>query len=114
WLHDLEQTTINEQAGKTDNEWHLYFKEFSLLNIYIRNNTEGTADTMAALYEVKVNCGIDTYNNMRAFIIENISTTWASVDEFTDYLSSIERWSHSVGIVLRTDSDMYTRAMGIK
>lgn len=113
WLTDCQNTSINEHAGKTKAEWHLFFKEKSLLNIYIRDNVNGTADTMAALYDVKVNCGVDTYNNMRKFVIENISTTDANISQFSEYLRDIERFCNTVGIRLCTDSHMYARAFRV-
>ncbi len=51
---------------------------------------------------------------MKKFVIENISTTDASVREFTEYLSDIQRWCSSVGIALRTDSADFKKAMGVK
>ncbi|MGZ5029043.1 MAG: hypothetical protein ACXWAT_00740 [Methylobacter sp.] len=114
WMHDCMTTTTNEHSGNDKDWWHLFFKEKSLLNIYIRDNVNGTADTMAALFDVKVNCGAETYNNMKKFVIENISTTDANVVQFTEYLNDIQRFCGSVGISLRTDSAMFRRAMGIK
>lgn len=114
WLTDCQNTTCNEQAGRTKDEWHDEFKEKSLLNIYIRDNVNGTAETMAALYEVKLNCDVDVYSSMRNFVIKNISTTDANVTQFTEYLTDIERFCQTVGIQLRTDSDMYRQAMGKK
>lgn len=114
FMHDCERTTVNEHAGNDKDWWHLFFKEKSLLNIYIRDNVNGTAETMAALFDVKVNCGADTYNNMKRFVIENISTTDANVAQFTEYLNDIQRFCGSVGISLRTDSQMFRQAMGIK
>lgn len=114
WMHDCMKTTVNEHAGTDKDDWHLFFKEKSLLNIYIRDNVSGTADTMAALFDVKVNCGTDTYNNIKRFVIENISTTDANVAQFSEYLNDIQRFCGSVGITLRTDSPMFRQAMGIK
>lgn len=114
WCTDMQRTTVNEHAGNTKNWWLHYFKEHSLLNIYIRDNVDGTAETMAALYDVKINCGVDAYNSMKSFVIKNISTTDANVPQFTEFLSDIQRWCGSVGIALRTDSADFRRAMGVK
>ncbi|MFA6213405.1 MAG: recombination protein NinB [Candidatus Obscuribacterales bacterium] len=114
FMYDCEHTGVNEQAGKTKDEWHSFFKERALLNIFIRDNVDGTAETMAALYEVKTSCGVDVYNNMKAFVIDKISTTSANVVQFTEYLQDIERFCYSVGIALRTDSQDYLKAMGVK
>lgn len=114
WLTDCMTTTVNERAGNDKDWWHLFFKEKSLLNIYIRDNVNGTADTMSALFDVKVNCGSETYGNMKKFVIENISTTDANVSQFSEYLNDIQRFCGSVGISLRTDSAIFRQAMGIK
>lgn len=114
WMTDCQNTTCNEYSGRTKDEWHLEFKEKSLLNIYIRDQTKNYAELMSSLYEVKVECDDDVYFNMREFIIDNTSTTDASVAQFAEYLTDIERFCHSVGIQLRTDSDMYRQAMGKK
>ncbi|MGZ5053354.1 MAG: recombination protein NinB [Methylobacter sp.] len=37
WLTDCQNTGINEQARKTKDEWHLFFKEKSLLNIFLKD-----------------------------------------------------------------------------
>lgn len=112
WVKDASDTSNNEHAGNTKDWWHNFFKEHSLLNIYIRDDVAGTAATMAALYDVKVNCGIDTFNNMKKFVIESISTTDANVAQFSEYLQDVERFCNTVGIRLRTDSYLYSSAMG--
>lgn len=113
WLTDAQNTTANTYAGNVKEWWHLFFKEHSLLNIYIRDNVAGTAETMAALYDVKINCGVETYNNMRKFVINNISTTDANISQFSEYLRDIERFCNTVGIKLRTDTHIYRRAIGV-
>ncbi|MFA5996657.1 MAG: recombination protein NinB [Candidatus Paceibacterota bacterium] len=112
WLTDCQNTTCNEHAGRTKDEWHREFKEKSLLNIYIRDQTKNYAELMAALYEVKIECDSDVYGNMREFIINNTSTTDANLSQFSEYLADIERFCYSAGIQLRTDSDIYRQAMG--
>lgn len=114
FITDTSKTTCNEHAGHEKEWWHGFFKEHSLLNIYIRDNVEGMAETMAALYEVKIHCGIDEYNKMKSFVIKNISTTWADVRQFTEYLNDISRFCGQVGIALRTDTELFKKAMGLK
>jgi len=114
FMHDCERTSCNEHAGNTKDYWHKFFKEHALLNIFIRDDVDGISETMAALYEVKQQCGVEVYNNMKKFVIENISTTSANVREFTEYLSDIQRWCGGVGIALRTDSADFKKAMGQK
>jgi hypothetical protein len=114
WLTDCENTACNEHAGKTKDDWHLEFKEKSLLNIFLKDETKIYARLLGALYQIKVDFGSDAYDLQYKFIIEKLSTTEANVAQFTEYLTDIERFCHSVGIQLRTDSDMYRQAMGKK
>ena len=114
FMHDCERTGCNEHAGNTKDYWHRYFKSQSLLNIFIRDDVDGISETMGALYEVKQACGVEVYNNMRKFVVDNISTTDANIKQFTEYLSDIQRFCSSVGIVLRTDSADFKRAMGAR
>ena len=114
WLTDCERTLSNEHMGNTKHEWHKRFKREILLNIYIRDNVDGMAETMGSLYEVKINCGVDVYRNIKDFVIDKISTTDANVKQFTEYLTDIQRFCAWAGIGLRTDSPEFKRAFGLK
>ncbi|MGZ4968016.1 MAG: recombination protein NinB [Methylobacter sp.] len=114
WLTDCENTTCNDHAGKTKDEWHLEFKEKSLLNIFLKDEAKIYARLLGALYQIKVDFGQEAYDLQYEFIIDKLSTTEANVAQFAEYLTDIERFCHSVGIQLRTDSDMYRQAMGKK
>lgn len=114
WLTDCQDTTCNEHAGKTKDDWHLEFKEKSLLNIFLKDENKIYAKLLGALYQIKVDFGSDAYELQYEFIIDKLSTTEANVAQFTEYLTDIERFCHSVGIYLRTDSDMYRQAMGMR
>jgi hypothetical protein len=114
WLTDLQDTNINEHAGKTKDEWHLEFKKKSLLNIFLKDESKIYARLLGALYQIKVDFGPDAYDLQYDFILDKLSTTEANVAQFTEYLNDIERFCHSVGIQLRTDQHIYQQAMGIK
>ncbi|MFA5921199.1 MAG: recombination protein NinB [Methylococcaceae bacterium] len=114
WLTDCQNTDCNEHAGRTKEEWHREFKEKSLLNIFLKDETKKYAKLLGALYQIKVDFGGDAYGLQYDFIIDKLSTTEANVVQFTEYLTDIERFCHSVGIQLRTDSDMYRQAMGMR
>lgn len=114
WLTDCQNTGINEHAGKTKDEWHLWFKEKSLLNIFLKDPKKKYAALLGALYQIKVDFGDEAYRLQYEFIIEKLSTTEANVTQFTEYLTDIERFCHSVGIQLRTDQYLYQEAMGTK
>jgi len=57
---------------------------------------------------------IDGYEQLRDGIINLTSTTKCSVEQFSEYLGKIQRYCHERGIFLRTDSELYQRAMGKK
>jgi hypothetical protein len=114
WMTDLAATREEAYAGSTKNEWHDHFKEKALLNIFIRDNTNGTAESMAAVYEAGVSCGPTIHAVLKKAVVDGISTTQASVKQFTEYLSDIQRFCDSTGVRLRTNTDDFNRAMGLK
>lgn len=114
WMTDLAATREEEYAGSTKEEWHDHFKEKALLNIFIRDNTNGTAETMAAVYEAGVSCGATIHATLKKAVVDGISTTQATVKQFTEYLSDIQRFCDSTGVRLRTNSELFNRAMGLK
>lgn len=114
WLTDCEKTENNEHAGSTKYEWHRRFKEMALLNIFTRDNVDGTAQTMAVLYNSKKAMGIDDYTTLREFVIHKISTTDCDIAQFTEYLTDIQRYCDHHQIYLRTDNENFSKAMGKK
>lgn len=114
WMTDLAATREEAYAGSTKDEWHDHFKEKALLNIFIRDNTNGTAETMAAVYEAGVTCGHAIHATLKKAVVAGISTTDASIKQFTEYLSDIQRFCDSTGVRLRTNTDDFNRAMGLK
>jgi hypothetical protein len=114
WMTDLADTREEEYAGSTKDEWHDHFKEKALLNIFIRDNTNGTAESMAAVYEAGVNCGPTIHAVLKKAVVDGISTTQATVKQFSEYLSDIQRFCDSTGVRLRTNSELFNRAMGLK
>lgn len=114
WLKDCQDTTMNEYAGNFKDWWHDKFKRESLLNIFIADEKKQYAQTMAALAIVRNQVGEVEYEAMYEFVISKLSTTEASIKQFAEYLNAIEHWCHWHGILLRTDSLDYKRAMGKK
>jgi hypothetical protein len=112
WLNDISKTDINEHAGSTENEWHLYFRTNYFLPVYIRDGVGDYAKTMDSLrYLAELTDGGNEYQNMREFVHKRISTTEADVSQFSECLNKIELWCHGAGIYLRTDPQIYAVAM---
>jgi len=107
WLTDCENTDYNEQEGHTQKEWHRYFKINDLMPIFMRDD-EDYAELILTVSDVS-GAAFDT---MMDFIIDNTSTTKCNAAQFTEYLTCIERFCGSNGIMLRTDAHLYGRAMG--
>lgn len=112
WLSDCQDTDINEYAGMLQNDWHERFKHDSLLNIFIADPDKEYAATMAALTNIRQHGMENEYQAMHKYMMSELSTTEASVKQFTQYLREIDHWCHWHGIKLRTDSEHYAKAMG--
>jgi len=110
WLTDIEKTTVNTFAGHTQKEWHDRFKGLYLVKIYIRDRDD-YAELWATLADLKqVGCERESRGIWR-FIRNQTSTTLATVSQFAEYLTQINRWCLMRGIWLRTDAELYALAM---
>ena len=113
FINDCEKTDINEHAGNSADEWHYRFKKDYLVRIYERDNVEYgiMMQSLRSIYKrgLKSECEV-----MRDHVIRETSTTKATIKQFCEYLNSIERWCHSQGIYLRTDSDIYKTALKVR
>jgi hypothetical protein len=117
WLQDFKRTTINELAGQASQEWHDTFRIDYLLPIYARDG-EKWAQTMAYLGIIQQHGTNEMYMSAIDRVLhtrdltQRLSTTEATVEQFTEYLQCIEHYAHDNCIMLRTDSKMYNLAMG--
>ena len=110
WLTDMQKNRINEYSGTTKEEWHEKMKRKFLINIYERDSEE---------FGLLVNSIRDVYRSglkkqsgdMMDFIVKETSTVDATVKQFSEYLESIERYAHGLGIALKTDPEIYQEAM---
>lgn len=108
WLTDMEKTSVNALAGRTNEDWHKEMKHRYLCPIFIRDYP-GYAEMVEVLNDIK---DIDGYEQLRDGIINLTSTTKCSVEQFSEYLGKIEKYCHDRGVLLRTDSNLYQLAMG--
>lgn len=113
WLTDASETQINEQAGKTKDEWHIELKRKFLMPIFERDDA-GYAAMLVTMRKLYKSGFKGESEELIKFIVDKTSTTDASIKQFTEYLNDIERHLHSLGISLRTDPEIYRTAMGIK
>lgn len=110
WYADMEKTPVNEYAGNCAEWWHKEMKHRYLCPIFIRDDIN-YAEMITVLHDIK---DIDGYEQLRDGVINLTSTTKCSVEQFTEYLTKIERFCHDRGILLRTDPQILKIAMGIK
>ena len=110
WLHDAEKTTCNEMAGTLAADWHLQMKRMFLKPIYERESQDW-AETFECIREVYRTGLKDHAEHLVDNIIKNqLSTTYATVEQFCEYLNCIEQYFHSKGVLLRTDAGLYKEA----
>ena len=102
WLTDMSNTTVNELSGNTVDDWHLMMKKRFLARIYERDCND-FAVMMQSVRKVR-NEGMKAEALvMWDFIAKELSTTRATVRQFAEYLTCIERFCSEKGIWLRTD-----------
>ena len=118
WLHDIEKTKVNEFAGWLSEEWHDYFRRHFLFPIFVRADTEQQdwALTATAL-DAAFFAGAVYHEQLWKIILTSngdmrLSTTAATVSQFSEYLNGIENFAHSRGVLLRTDPRIYGIAHG--
>jgi hypothetical protein len=113
WLTDMQKSADNANSGVTKDEWHYRMKLKFLVPILERDDEE-YAVMLESLREVK-RSGLKTEcAALLKHIVNETSTTSASVKQFCEYLNDIERFSAEIGARLRTDAHLYNNAMGIK
>lgn len=109
WLTALESQTGHEK------EWlHRRFARSFLPGIYMANpeTPAQTAwvDSFAMIQELAKGLPVDEYNQTILRVRSLCSTTWASVQQFAEYLSKLERFAYSKGFNLPRRDD-YDEAM---
>ena len=92
------------QGNDKDSE-HLYFKKHFLSRIYDRDEVNQYKKTFAAVKFLKDEKH-PMYQQVADGLIELISTTDASVDQFTEYLNDIHAFCLKHGCYLNTPDDL--------
>ena len=102
WLY-LSQWSKHQGTDK-DNE-HLFFKRNLLARIYDRDDVGEYKKTFAALRTLRIERH-PMYNQVSNGLTELISTTDASVVQFTEYLNDIHAFCLKQGCYLNTPDDL--------
>ena len=92
------------QGTDKDSE-HLFFKKQFLARIYHRDDVGQYRKTFAAVKVLK-DQKHPMYQQVADGLNELISTTDASVDQFTEYLNDIHGWCNKHGCYLMTPDDL--------
>lgn len=110
WLTDCQYTTVNEYAGHDQDWWHVMFKKKFLMRIYERD-CQDYAELLQSVRSVKAAGMVDEAQRIYDHVTGETSTTRATVAQFREYLTAIERTCHGLGIWLRTDEWLYSLAV---
>lgn len=113
WMDDFVKTDINNLAGHDKDHWHFEFKSQFLSRIYERDRLD-YAQTTRMIRKVYREGLCEDALELRRLVVRLTSTKDATVKQFSEYLTEIERFAASQGVRLRTDSRLYSRAMGAK
>jgi hypothetical protein len=115
WMTDMSKTKVESIAGRTKEDWHWEMKERYLIPIFIRDDSE-----FAEMYYVykgiieRLALTIKSAQTIKEKFLGDLSITDATPQQAIEYLNDIEQFCHSQGVMLRTDSNLYLTATGIK
>ena len=98
-------TQWSKHQGTDKDSEHLFFKKQFLARIYHRDDVGQYRNTFAAVKVLK-NQKHPMYQQVADGLNELISTTDASVDQFTEYLNDIHAFCNKHGCWLNTPDDL--------
>ncbi|KXZ72156.1 hypothetical protein [Acinetobacter venetianus] len=91
-LYWLWMTKWANHTGQTKDEASAHFKYVCLAKIFERDRVGEYPNTFAALRALKAEQN-PSYEQLRKFVAQEISTTHANTKQFTEYLNDIHDWS---------------------
>lgn len=91
-LYWLWMTKWGKHTGHTKDEASAHFKYVCLSKIFERDRVGEYPNTFAALRALKAEQN-PSYEQLRKFVAQEISTTHANTKQFTEYLNDIHDWS---------------------
>ena len=103
-------TILASEYGDLKEDRAEYYKEKFLVNIYIRDD-ESYNEMVQAIRLIKKEGMLAEYESIKKAVLDLTSTTNASVKQFSEYLDSIEKHAHSLGIGFVQD-ELYREAHG--
>ena len=95
----------SKHQGTDKDSEHLYFKKHFLARIYYRDDVGQYRETFDAVKVLK-DQKHPVYQYVADGLNELISTTDASVEQFTEYLNDIHGWCNKHGCYLMTPDDL--------
>lgn len=111
-LYWVWNSQISGYTGESKDEVHRRLKKKHLIPIYMEDPDSGMAETVMAVRAVHAQGMKDTAKVLEEKIVDLVSTTDATVKQFTEYLEEIEKEATSQGIYLSHPEDIWHEAMG--
>jgi len=109
WLTAMSLTRVEQHRGHTKEDWHKRMKKDFLVRIFERDD-QGYAETIATLRELYKH-DKKMANDLYDGIVRLTSTTQASVKQFSEYLTCIDRYCADEGIRLPADPGLEEMAI---
>jgi len=120
-LTDLQNTDVNDLAGRTKDQWHIFMKRRFLLPIYCRESAD-----FAGMVETVKRCGDEERKSMMRWIIKETSITKKCEDDpitgeksdgkmiriMREYIDCVMNYARGHGVLLRIDARIFAEAMG--
>lgn len=110
WITNMSKATVNEYAGWSKEDWHFEMKKRFLVPIFERDEPEYalTIETLRTVYRTGMK---QESERLHKYVVKETSTTQASVQQFSEYLTEIQRFCGMAGIWLRTDEALMQMAI---
>jgi|WetSurMetagenome_2_1015567.scaffolds.fasta_scaffold76192_3 hypothetical protein len=112
WMTDMSKTQVEAMKGRTKDDWHWEMKMKYLVPIFIRDDSE-FAEMHNCLLRVLSSSIFSDRQTIKEKFYGNLSITDATPKQATEYLNDIERFCHSQGVMLRTDTALYRKCFGL-
>lgn len=103
WIKEL-----SNQTGYTEDELHSKFKRTYLPRIYMEDAQNQNQVEWTALFDIIKEDGTPL---MIERALDTVSSTWLTVQQFTEYLHLIEAFCQSKSLMLPADPELYKQAM---
>lgn len=120
-LTDLQNTEVNEMAGRTKDQWHYGMKRKFLMNIYCREFSD-----YAGMVAAVDRCNPEDKQYLLKYIAKETSITRKCEDDpitgekaegkmiriMREYIDCVMTYARNHGVQLRIDARIFAEAMG--